>query len=375
MNDWKIPLYKIYFDDDDVNAVSSVIKRGMNWTGGPSVPAFEKEIAQAVHRQYSVAFNSGTSGQLAILQALHIGKGDSVIVPSFTFISTCNTVIHAGATPIFADIEDQSYGLDPADIESKITKTTKAIVPVHYAGASCQIDEIKKIASDNDILMIEDAAEALGTLYKGKPVGSSGIAAMFSFCGNKVVTTGEGGMVVTDDDVVMETLGLLRSHGRTDQGGYFTSSESFDYIGLGHNWRMSDVTAELGRSQLKKLPLLIKKRQEVARIYEDLLSNEPVVYPKPLSDSTHIFQMYTVRFQDKAIREAIRKRLTERKIMTKIYFNPVHLTSFYSSLGFGKISLPITEHVADTVLTLPMYPNMPQDDVELVCESIRDGLK
>jgi perosamine synthetase len=363
MNDWKIPLYKIYFDDDDVNAVSSVIRRGMNWTGGPSVPAFEKEIAQAAHRQHAVAFNSGTSGQLAILQALHIGKGDSVIVPSFTFISTCNTVIHAGATPIFVDIEDQSYGLDPADIESKITKTTKAIVPVHYAGASCQIDEIKKIASDNDILMIEDAAEALGTLYKGKPVGSSGIAAMFSFCGNKVVTTGEGGMVVTDDEVVMETLGLLRSHGRTDQGGYFTSSESFDYIGLGHNWRMSDVTAELGRSQLKKLPLLIKKRQEVARIYEDLLSNESVVCPKPLSDSTHIFQMYTVRFQDKAIREAIRKRLTESKIMTN------------SRLGFGKISLPITEHVADTVLTLPMYPNMPQDDVELVCESIRDGLK
>lgn len=375
MSEWRIPLYKIYYDDDDVNAVSSVIRRGMNWTGGTSVPSFEREIAQVTHRQYAVAFNSGTSGQLAILQALHIGKGDSVIVPSFTFISTCNTVIQTGATPIFADIEDESYGLDPADFESKISETTKAVVPVHYAGASCRINEIKKIADDNDILVIEDAAEALGSRYRGKPVGSSGIAAMYSFCGNKVLTTGEGGMVVTDDKEIQESLGLLRSHGRNDRGGYFTSSESFDYVGLGYNWRMSEITAELGRSQLKKLQLLINKRQIVARLYEECLENVNITCPKPIAEATHIYQMYTIRFQSIDMREAARKRLTKEGVMSKIYFDPVHLTSFYADLGHKQGELPVTEDVAKTVLTLPMYPDMPQDDVEFVCGIIRDVLK
>ena len=373
-DDWRIPLYKIYHDQEDVEAVSRVIKRGMHWTGGSSVKDFEGEIAQKTDRRFATAFNSGTSGQLAILIALDIKRGDSVIVPSFTFISTCNTVVHAGATPIFAEIEDESYGLDPADFERKITPDTKAIVPVHYAGASCQIDEIMKIADEHNISVIEDAAEALGTQYKAKPVGSYGKAAMFSFCGNKVVTTGDGGMVVTDDENVMKRLGLLRSHGRTDQGEYFTSSESFDYVALGHNWRMSEITAELGRSQLRKLPLLIQKRQEVAQLYEEQLADMPITCPRPIAGSTHIFQMYTVRFENNSSRENARKQLTRERIMSKIYFDPAHLTSFYSNLGFKKGDLPVTERIADTVLTLPIYPDMPSEDVELVCRTIQKSL-
>jgi len=373
-DDWRIPLYRIYYDNEDIEAVSNVIRRGMYWTGGSSVKAFENEVALKANRQYASAFNSGTSGQLAILNALKIKHGDSVIVPSFTFISTCNTVVHAGAKPIFAEIEEESFGLDPVDVERKITPDTKAIIPVHYGGASCKIDEIIKIADAHDILVIEDAAESLGTYYKGKPVGSFGIAAMFSFCGNKVVTTGEGGMVVTDDENIMEALNLLRSHGRTDQGGYFSSSESFDYITLGHNWRMSEITAELGRSQLKKLALLIQKRQEVARIYDELLADMPITCPKSIDGSTHIFQMYTIRFQNNITREAARKRLTHDRILTKIYFDPAHLTSFYSDLGFKRGDLPITEEIADTVLTLPLYPDMPSEEVESVCKSIRAAL-
>ncbi|MFX1370195.1 MAG: DegT/DnrJ/EryC1/StrS family aminotransferase, partial [Promethearchaeota archaeon] len=266
-------------------------------------------------------------------------------------------------------------GIDTGlDVEKRITSKTKAVVPVHYAGASCRIDELLEVAEKNNLYIIEDAAEALGTSYKSKPVGSAGTAAMFSFCGNKVVTTGEGGMVVTDDEEIADALTLLRSHGRTDKGGYFTSSESFDYIALGHNWRMSELTAELGRSQFRKLPLLIEMRQQVAAHYNDLLEGLPVQCPSPLPDSTHIYQMYTVRFRDNRAREAVRKHLTREKIMTKIYFDSVHLTTFYADLGFRKGDLPVTETLSETVLTLPLFPGMDGSEVELVCKEIRKAL-
>jgi perosamine synthetase len=373
MTDWKIPLYKIYWDEDDVDAVSNVIRRGMFWTGGESVGNFEEEVAKVAGSKHGIAFNSGTSAQLAILNSLGISTGDEVIVPSFTFISTCNTVVHTGAKPVFAEIEGETFGLDAQDVERKITSKTKAIIPVHYAGTSCKIDEIMKVADENNIYVIEDAAEALGSVYNGKPVGSSGIAAMYSFCGNKVITTGEGGMLVTNNDEIMESLHLVRSHGRTDKGSYFSSSESFDYISLGHNWRISEITAELGRSQLRKLSMVVNMRRDVAKMYAEVLDGLPLIYPNPSKAPGHIYQMYTVLFENNSARENVRNTLSSEGIMSKIYFNCVHLTTSYKEMfDTGEGLLPVTEDLAERVLTLPMFPTMTADEVQLVGKIIKN---
>ncbi len=373
--EWKIPLYKIFWDEDDVESVASVIRRGMFWTGGSSVSMFENEVAGLVGIEYGVAFNSGTSAQSAILTALGIGSGDEVIVPSFTFISTCNTVVHHDATPIFAEIETETFGLDANDVERKITAKTKAVIPVHYAGASCRIDEIIKIADEHDLYVIEDAAEALGAYYNDNPVGSFGIGAMFSFCGNKVITTGEAGMLVTDDEKLAETLRLVRSHGRVDKGSYFSSSDSFDYVSFGHNWRISEITAELGRSQLRKLHTVIKLRREVAKLYAESLNDLPLTCPNPTEMPGHIFQMYTVLFDSHSDREKARAHLTREGIMSKIYFDCVHLTSAYRSMfNTTEGMLPVTEDIARRVLTLPIFPTMTSEEVQMVSKTIQHSI-
>ncbi len=375
MSEWRIPLYKIVWSEDDIEAVSRVIRRGMYWTGGPSVTNFEEKVASSARRRYGVSFNSGTSGQLAMLIALGVGPGDEVIVPSFTFISTCNTVVLAGATPVFAEIEPTGYGLDPMDVERKITPSTKAIVPVHYGGGSCKIDDIVKIAKAHDVAVLEDAAESFGSKYNNRPVGSEGFAAMFSFCGNKVMSTGEGGMVVTDDAEYAEALRLIRSHGRVGKGNYFTSAESFDYVELGYNWRMSDITAELGVSMLRKLHRLIESRRELAKIYTEGLEDVPVTCPLGWNPADHIFQMYTVRFQSNQERERVRRALTKARIMSKIYFDCAHLSTYYRrTFGTKPGNLPVTEDIASTVLTLPIYPGMAETEVDEVCSVIKKTL-
>jgi perosamine synthetase len=376
LTSWKIPLYKIKWDENDVNEVEKIIRRGMFWTGGSTVRDFENDIAKFVGREFALAFNSGTSALSTAIQMMQIGKGDEVIVPSFTFISTCNAVLHANAIPVFAEIEDLSYGLDPADVEKRITDKTKAIIPVHYAGAPCKIDEIKRIADDNNLYVIEDAAESLGSFHNSKAVGSVGTTAMFSFCGNKVMTTGEGGMLVLDDPELFEKFRLFRSHGRVDNGDYFSSNLSFDYLSPGHNFRMSDIIAALGRSQFAKLPSFIRSRQALAKLYDSLLQEIPVVTPQVLPNSSHMYQMYTVRFENNATREKVKSHLSEKGIMSKIFFDCVHKTSLYSKIVSPKDrKLPLTEKIASTVLTLPIYPDMSEEEVGLVCSEIDDAIR
>ncbi|MCK4717236.1 MAG: DegT/DnrJ/EryC1/StrS family aminotransferase, partial [Thermoplasmata archaeon] len=241
--EWKVPLFNIYHDGEDVKAVQRVIERGTYWTLGPEVEEFEREVAKYMERRYAVAFANGTAALHAAMIAHGIGPGDEVIVPSFTFISTSNAPLFVGAKPVFADIETETLGLDPQDVRKKITPRTKAIIPVHVGGAPCLIEELREIADENDLILIEDAAEAFGAKVHGKMVGSYGDTSMFSFCQNKIITTGEGGMLVTDDDNVFQRLRLLRSHGRADDKDYFSSSKPFDYVALGYNLRMSSITA------------------------------------------------------------------------------------------------------------------------------------
>ncbi|KDE54370.1 DegT/DnrJ/EryC1/StrS aminotransferase family protein, partial [Methanoculleus sp. MH98A] len=201
---WKIPLFKMYWDEDDVSAVSEAIRSGMNWAVGPNVSKFEEEIANYIGTKYCLTFNSGTSAIHAALLAHGVAPGDEVIVPSFTFIATANTPQFVGAKPVFADIEETTFGLDPEDVVERITPKTRAIMPVHYGGCPCRIQELREIADDHDLLLIEDAAEAFGASIRGRKVGTFGDSAMMSFCQNKVITTGEGGAIVTDSREVYE---------------------------------------------------------------------------------------------------------------------------------------------------------------------------
>ena len=268
---WKIPLYKVFTDENDIKQISNVIKRGMDWAIGPEIEKFESSLAQYIGRKYCIAFNSGTSAGHAALIALGINTKSEVIVPSFTFISTANWPLMVQASPKFADIEIQTYGMDPNDLETKISKKTKAIIPVHYGGLPCKIDEIKEISNKNKFYLIEDAAESFGASLNGRKIGSFGTVSIFSFAGNKILTTGEGGALCTDSKELYEKIKLIRSHGRQLHSGYFSSMQDHDYYSLGYNWRMSSITAALGLSQLDKIEKIIDMRRKNAKYYQSKL--------------------------------------------------------------------------------------------------------
>ena len=378
MPDWKIPLYKVYWDENDVEAVTRVIKRGTYWAVGPEIEEFERIVADYVGVKYGVSFNSGTSALHAVLLAYDIKEGDEVIVPSFTFIATANAPLFVGAKPVFADIEESSFGLDPNDVERRITKKTKAIMPIHYGGLPCQIKELRKIAEQYDLLLIEDAAESLGASINGCKVGSFGNAAMFSFCGNKVVTTGEGGIIVTDSGEIYERLKLIRSHGRLESEPYFMTTKTLDYILLGYNWRISSITAALGLAQMKKLDKVIEMRRKNAEYLTKNLSRiEEVETPNPPEGNFHVYQMYTIRVKGgRRVRDALKDHLAKKGIMSKVYFEPVHLTHFYrEKFGFRGGELPITEKLSSEVLTLPIYPTMTVEEIEYLIDSLNEFFK
>jgi perosamine synthetase len=370
---WKIPLFKILWDDDDINAVGKVIKRGMYWTCGPESAKFENMLAEYIGTKYAVVFNSGTTALHAEILAHKIKEGDRVIVPSFTFIATANAPVFVGAKPVFADIESQTFGLDPEDVKEKITAKVKAIIAVHYGGSPCLIRELREIAEDHHVILMEDAAESIGARIDNRKVGTFGDSAMLSFCQNKVITTGEGGAVVTDSKELCERLRLIRSHGRAENSDYFSTRELMDYVTLGFNYRMSDITAALGLSQLAKLERIIEMRQDKAeRMSRDLSAIRNLLPPKPLSEYFHVFQMYTVRvLEGKKVRENLANHLAQKGIMTKVYFSPVHLTHFYEKgLGYN-CKLPATEEMSEQVLTLPLYPSLTTKEMNYITEEIK----
>jgi perosamine synthetase len=367
---WKIPLFKIYSEEDDVDQVAEVIRSGMNWATGPKVNEFEERIKEYVGTDYAVTFNSGTSALHAILLAYGIGKNDEVLVPSFTFIATANSPFFVGAKPVFAEIEDTTYGLDPEDVATRITPRTKAIMPAHIGGLSCRIKELREIADDHDILLIEDAAESLGARTDGKKVGTFGDSSMFSFCGPKVITTGEGGVIVTDSQEIAERIKLLRSHGRADTKDYFSTNEYLDYINLGYNFRMSNITAALGIAQLNKIDKIISMRQHNAAYLSGRLNKEvpEVRTPAAPAGLYHLYQMYTIQVAEK--RDELMNHLALDGIMAKVYFPPIHLSHFYKDVLKCKPNLPRTEEIAGHVLTLPMYPHLTREEMDSVVDSI-----
>lgn len=375
--DWNIPLFKIYWDEKDVKRVTSVIRRGMYWATGPEVKEFETKICEYLGVKYTVAVNSGTSALHAALVAHGIGKGDEVIVPSFTFIATANAPLFVGAKPVFAEIEEETYGLAPEDVARKITPKTKAIIPIHYGGSPCHCAELAQIAKKHGLILIEDAAESFGAAADGKKVGTFGDSAILSFCAPKVITTGEGGAVITDSKNVYERVRLTCSHGRVETTDYFSSAEHMEHVTLGYNFRMSTMTAALGMAQIEKADEIISRRRENAHYLNDRLSDiKGIMIPDPPDRFFHTYQIYTITIRNNNLRDELMKYLLKKKITAKVYFFPVHLTQFYRrEFGYREGDLPLTEKVASGVLTLPMYPTLTKKDMDYIAQQIKDFFK
>jgi dTDP-4-amino-4,6-dideoxygalactose transaminase len=373
--DWKIPLFKIYWDQEDIDSVSKVIKRGSYWATGPEISELENKIAKFVGRKYTASLNSGTSALHAAMLAHNITDGE-VIVPSFTFISTANSVVLAGAKPVFAEIEGESYGLDSENVKNKITNKTKAIIPVHYAGGPCkEIKALKEIAEDHGLILIEDAAESIGSTIDSKKVGTFGHSSMFSFCQNKIVTGGEGGVLATDSKEVFDKLRLICSHGRQeDKEGYFSTTKKLDYIQVGYNFRMSSMTAALISSQLEKIDKIIKMRNEKASYYNEKLAKiKGIKLPVKVKNSSHVYQLYTIEFEDTNQREETKNKLEKAGVMSKVYFEPAHLTTFYRERYNYKVGdLPRTEEISKKVLSLPIFPTLANNEIDYIVNSIKN---
>ena len=366
---WKIPLYKVLNDNEDVKSVTKVIKRGMDWAIGPEIESFEKKLADYVGSKYCVSFNSGTSAGHAVLLALKIKTKSEIIVPSFSFIATANWALMINGIPKFADIEYDRFGMNPIDLKSKISKKTGAIIPIHYAGLPCKIEEIVKYARMKKIPVIEDAAESLGSSINKQKVGTFGDAGIFSFAGNKVLTSGEGGAVVTNSKKIFERLQLIRSHGRIKNQNYFQTNEKPNYIELGYNWRMSSLTAALAESQLKKIDKLIKMRRDNAKILmKRLKRHKEIEFMNEEKGTKHVFQLFTILMSTNKSRYKLSKFLTKKGIMTKVFFDPIHKSKFYHK-KYG-IKLKNTEDISSRVISLPMYPQLTKNEMMYISDSI-----
>lgn len=376
-NQWKIPLYKIYSDDEDIQIISKLIKRGTQWAIGPEIEEFENEIKNYVGCNYCVSLNSGTSALHSCYLAYGLGKGDEIIVPSFSFIATANSVLFVDGTPKFCDIETYSFGLDPESIIEKIGKKTKAIVPMDYGGLPCDILKIKDIASENNQILIQDSAESLGSTINNKKIGTIADSTIFSFCGNKVLTTGEGGAVVTDSKEVYEKIKMIRSHGRLDKINYFENPSYSNYEGLGYNWRISSFCAAIGISQIHKLDKLIQLRQRnVEYITSRIKKNSKIIVPNSPTNRKHVYQMFSILLENEKTRNKLHEFLITKKIFSKVYFYPIHLLPFYKK-KFGTKSgmLPNTENISQKILTLPLYPNMTLEEKTYLIDSVNEFLE
>jgi len=371
----RIPLFKTYADEKDIAAVAKIIRRGTSWACGPEIEQFESRLAKFIGRKYALSFNSGTSALHSCLLA-HDIKGGEVIVPSFTFIATANAVILAGGKPVFADIERQTYGLDATDVAYRITKKTKAIMPIHYGGCPARdIKELREISRKKNILLIEDAAQSLGARIGKKNVGTFGDSAMFSLCQNKVISTGEGGIIVTDSEKIYNKLMLIRSHGRFENNqDYFSATGEMDYLQIGYNFRMPTMLAALGLSQLNKIQANIVRRTRNADYLEKQLRCEKsITIPSPPKNYRHVHQMCTLQLHDPNLRNRLQQHLASKGVASKVYFDPIHKKKLYARMyGSGRCALPITEDLAARVLTIPMYPELDEKTMDYIVYSIRE---
>lgn len=352
--------------EEEAKAAYEVVKSG--WLNeGKKVECFENNFADFIGIKYAIAFFNGTVALHSALAALNLGPGDEVIVPSFTFISTANSVIFTGAKPVFADIDDRTFNISPESVNEKITRRTRAIIPVHYGGQSADMKQLCEIVEDRDLLMIEDAAEAHGATYRDKKVGTFGNAGMFSFTPTKNITTGEGGIITTNDKKLSERLRLLKNHGM---------SSPYHHVILGYNYRMTEVQAAIGIEQLKKLPGIISIKQKNQKYLTKKLSSVKGLTPPFVpADRNHVYMLYTIKIDEEVTgisRDNFMQKLQKKGIMTKIYFPPVHSQPYYKDIGYSNNKLPVTEKIYKQVCSLPCHSNLTQSELKYLVNVISE---
>ncbi len=374
---WRVPLSDISFDDEEYRAVQRVLQSG--WLSmGPETELFEAEFAEYLGTKRAIALSSGTAALHLALMSIGVGPGDEVIVPAMTFVATANAVLYVGATPVFADVSGQvDFNICPLDVESKISEKTKAVIVMHYGGFPCRMDLIRDIAERRRLYVIEDAAHAPGASLRGRKLGTWGDLGCFSFFANKNMATGEGGMVVTDDDEIAERLKILRSHGMNSltwdrhKGHNF----SYDVITTGYNYRIDEMRSALGRVQLTKLERLNKRRREITRIFQDDMINRCDALSLPFLDADldscacHIFPILV---ESSGYRKVFMQTLKEQGIQTSIHYPPVHRFSAYRTRF--DTDLPLTENACEREVTLPLFPTMTDRDIEDVLEAIKRAI-
>jgi UDP-4-amino-4-deoxy-L-arabinose-oxoglutarate aminotransferase len=377
-----LPFSKPSITEDDISAVAQVLRSG--WiTTGPKASEFEQKFCEYVGCRGAVALTSATAGMHVTLKALGIGKGDEVITPSMTWVSTVNLTVLAGATPVFVDVDRDTLLVSPESIKQAITSKTKVIIPVHYAGAPVDMDPIRDLAQKKGIALVEDAAHALGTEYKGQHVGRKGTA-IFSFHPIKNITTGEGGMFCSDDEKILEHIRRLKFHGlgvdafdRTMQG----RSPQAEVLEPGYKYNLPDMAAVLGTRQLARVDEFNQKRTQLVMYYRKQLSGIDEITPlaMPKYEIKHAWHLFIVRLDtDKAkiSREEFMAELKKRNIGTGLHFRAVHLQKYYTeAMGMRRGMLPNTEWNSDRICSLPLFPDMNERDVDDVVDAIKEILK
>jgi perosamine synthetase len=370
-----LPYGRQTITDDDVQAVVDVLRS--DWlTTGPAVDAFEAAICANTGARYAVAVSSGTAALHAAMYAAGIGPGDEVIVPPLTFAATANAVVFCGGRPVFADVKPGSLLLDPDCVADRITSRTRAIVAVDYAGQPCDYDELASVAKRHNVVLVADACHALGGRYKGRRVGTLADMNTFSFHPVKHITTGEGGMITTDDGRFADRMRMFRNHGissthreRTEKGSFL-----YEMVDLGFNYRLSDLQCALGTSQLRRLPQFIQQRSAIAAAYDERLAALPQIERlERLAERVHAYHLYVVRVPQArgASRNDVFDRLRKNGIGCNVHYIPVHLHPFYRTrFGYREGLCPVAEQAFEEVLSLPIFTQMENADVKRVTDCL-----
>ena len=366
----KIPLSSPFVDERDEELVLEVLRSG-RLSLGPAIERFEHAFAEKIGAPYAAAVSSGTSGLHLLAVIGGLGHGDEVITSPYSFVASANCFIHEGATPVFADVDERTMNLDPASVEAAITPRTKGIVAVDIFGYPCELDPLRALAEKHDLVLIQDACEALGAEYKGRTLGSHGPDAVFAFYPNKQMTTGEGGIVTTHDEETWRSLVSLRNQGRADDGGWL------DHARLGFNYRIDDIRAALGLGQLEKLDTILARRRQAAKRYADLLSGIEGLEVPLADDDDHVrsWFVYVVTLARGTDRESVIAELERQGIATSRYLPSIHLQAYMRErYGFAEGLCPVSEDLSQRTLALPFFTAIEAEDQERVADVLAGAL-
>lgn len=366
-----IPYGRQTIEEDDIQAVVDVL-RSDYLTTGPSIAEFEKAVCDYTGAKYAVAISNGTAALHAACFAAGIGPGDEVITTPITFAASANCVLYCGGRPVFADIDPETYNIDVEDIERKITDKTKAIIPVHLAGQPCDMDAIHQLARKHGLIVIEDGAHALGSEYKGQKIGGLSDMTTFSFHPVKPVTTGEGGMIMTNDEALYQRLKLFRSHGITREPDLLTRNDGswfYQQLDLGYNYRITDIQCALGVSQMKKLDRFLARRREIARRYDRAFSQiDGITIPKQLENTNSGWHLYIIQVEN---RKEVFENLRDKGIGVNVHYIPVYYHPYYQEHGYENVSCPVAEQVYQHIISLPIFPGLTDEQQDYVIEQVK----